>query len=830
MDSFLKHLVYAFRALRRSPAFALTAIATLALGIGATTAIFSVANAVLLRPLPYPEADRLVLVWSELRARNLRDFPLPPADFQDMKEQATHFEELAALIPFRQSLTGAGIDPEQVRVAAVTPNLLSMLGARVAVGRNFVPDDALPQPQPPEGANAAGAPPAAQPAPLPQIVVLNHGLWQRRYGSDPAIVGKRIDLGFGGAEVVGVLAPGFELLWPPGTGVDVVPDVFSAARIDYENGSRIDVSLRVVGRLKPGTTVDAAESQLEQIVANLRELFPIKKTADVHWYVEPMHDDLVADVKPAIMTILGAGAFVLLIACANVANLLLVSAAAREREMAVRAALGSSQRRLMLPLLAEVVILAAGGAVLGLVLAWLGVTFLVSLAPDNLPRLDAVELDPLVLGFTMLVTIGAAALFGIVPSRRASRPNLHDVLRAGRTQGLVTGRLLRQGVVLAEVALSFVLLVGGGLMIRSFVALQNSPPGFDPSNILTFDAGLDSPDAEARGAFLRQLGERLRATPGVVDVTAANPIPLSGDIANARWGTEEAAGDPARFQQANARAVLPGYFQAMRTRLLSGRDFTEADNRAEATGIVIDRVLAAKAFPNESAVGKKLLVRIRSNEPELLEVIGVVDHQRHETLAADGRETIYVTDAFLGTGAAGSWLVRTASDPSQLAATVRRIVAEIDPRLPVSRLQPMQVLVDRSMAPTRYALVLIGVFAVIAAILACVGLYGVLATAVRQRTSEIGVRIALGASRASVFRLVVGEGLRLSGAGIAVGIVAAFLITRVMQTMLVGVGATDPLTFGAVTLLFLAIATLASFLPARRAAGVAPTEALRGDD
>ena len=822
MRSMLDHLAHAARALRRTPAFTIAALATLALGIGATTAIFSVAHAVLLRPLPYRDADRLVLMWTELRARELRDFPFPPGDYNDLREHVTAFEEIAGVIPGRQALRSEDSPPEQLQVANVTPNLLSLLGAPVILGRDFLPDDARPQP-PPD--TLAQGPPVF----LPQMVVLSHGLWQRRFGSDPNIIGRRIDLGFAGAEVVGVLAPGFELHWPPGTGVDAEPDVFSAARIDYDNASRINVSMRIVARLRPNATLAQATTQLGELATDLRSRFPIKEAADVHYYVEPMHDDLVADVRPAIVILLGAVALVLLIACANVANLLLVRAASRERELAVRSALGGSSWHVALPLLAEVALLAIGGAALGVLFAEWGVNLLVSIAPANLPRLDEIGIDATVLGFTTLVTLLAALVFGLAPMLRASRPDLAEALRAGRTPGIVTGRRFRQGVVLAEVALTFVLLVGGGLMIRSFMSLMQTDPGYDPQGILTFVAGLQSPEADARRAFQEQLADRLRGLPGVTTVTAANPLPLDGGIANARWGTEEAAADPNKFEQANARAVLPGYFEAMRTPLLAGRAFTEEDNREESTDIVIDDVLAEKAFPGRSAVGQQLLVRIRSNEPELLTVIGVVRHQRHETLAADGRETIFVTDGFLGTGAANRWAVRVDGNPASIAPAVRRIVNELDSRTPVSELEPMESLVDRAMAPTRFALALIGLFAVIAAILTAVGLYGVLATAVRQRTTELGVRLALGATAASVFRLVVGEGLRLSAIGIAVGVIVALVATRVMQSILIGVEHTDPGTFVSVAILFLTVAVLASWFPARRAAALDPTEALRGE-
>ena len=825
MQTLMKEFGFAVRSLRNHPAFAITAILTLALGIGAATAIFSVVNAVLLRPLPYAQAERLVTVWVEMRARNVRPFFFAPPDFQDLKLGAPGFQDLAGVTSFRQPLVAEGGAPEQVRVAGATTNLLTLLGARIMLGRNFVTDDATPEPQQP-GANPQQPPGPPQ---LPGIVVLSHGFWQRRFGGDANVIGKTFQLGQLNARVVGVLAPGFELLFPPGTGIDPDPDLLVAMRINYETASRNNVFLRVIGRLKPGVSVQTAEMQAERVAADLRERFPIKKAAGAHFYVEPMHEDLVAGVRPAITALTGAVFFVLLIACANVANLLLVRASARERELAVRAALGSSPWGLVRQMLAESFVLAGGAALLGLGLAWAGIKLLVYLAPENLPRLDDISIDPWVLVFAVLAAVLSAGLFGTIPSIRASRPDLAELLRAGgRTPGLQGGKLLRNGVVIAEVALSFVLLIGCGLLVRSFVELQRTNPGYDARNVLTFEAGNPfTPGAEERAVYQRRLRERLLSLPGVQAVTAANPLPLDGGIANSRWGPESAAGDPSKFQQANAHFVLPGYFEAMRTQLIAGRVYTEADNRDSAMVIVIDRILAEKAFPGQSAIGKRLLVRIRSPEPEVLEVIGVVAHQRHETLAADGRQTIFFTDGFLGHGAADRWAVRTSGDPVQLASAVRAVVAEIEPRVPVSDLQPMQALVDQAMGPTRFALALIGVFAIIAAVLAAVGLYGVLSTTVRQRTAEIGVRMAFGAPHGSIFGLMISEGLKLSAAGIAFGLLAAYLLTRVMRSMLVGVGATDPLTFGAIVLLFFVIAGVASWLPARRAAGLEPTIALR---
>ncbi|HET9986714.1 MAG TPA: ABC transporter permease [Longimicrobiales bacterium] len=829
MSTPFKDLVHAARGLRKAPAFTLAAALTIALGIGASTAIFSVVNAVLLRPLPYKDPDRLVIITSDMRNRNVPDFPFPPGDVKDLREDATLLEGLAAVVTGRQAVSGDDGEPEQVQAAGVTPNFFSLLGARVALGRNFVESDATPQPAPP------GPPPGPLAGPpanaLPLMAVLSHGFWQRRYGGDPGVIGKSIDLGGARAQVVGVLQPGFEVLFPPRLNIERTPDVYTALRIDYENGSRINVFLRLIGKLKPGVSVARAEGQMEGIAADLRHRFPIKEAAGVHFRVEPMHAELVADVRPAILALMGAVVFVLLIACANVANLLLVRAGGRGRELAVRAALGGTRRHLVRPVLAESLLVAGAGAALGVLLARFGIQVLVRLGPASLPRLDAVTIDRAVLAFAVLAGLCAAILFGLVPALRASRPDLMDALRSsGRTAALGGGRLARSAVVTAEVALSFVLLVGCGLMFRSFVALQRTDPGFEPAGVLTFVVqNFRGRTPDARAADMRQLAERLRALPGVRGVTAATPLPLDGGLANGRWGTEEALADPSKFQQATSHTVLPGYFETMRTRLLAGRTFTEADNTPDAKLVIIDRVLAAKAFPNQSAVGKRLLVRIRSNEAEWLEVVGVVEHERHESLAAEGREAMFFTDGFLGHGFAGRWAVRVAGDPARLAPPVRAAVKELNPLLAVAEMEPYQALVDRAQAPTRFALVMIAIFAAIAALLASVGLYGVLSTAVRQRTAEIGVRMAFGAAKGSIFQLVVTQGLKLSGIGILLGLAAALALTRVMRSMLVGVAPTDPLTFAAIAGLFVLIAAVASWLPARRAAELDPTVALRGE-
>jgi predicted permease len=825
MRNFWKDITHSTRSLRKNPAFTAVAVLTIALGIGASTAIFSVVNAVLLRPLPYTDAERLVLVWGDMRARAVFDFPFPPADYQDLRDQADLFEQFGAVTTFRPTVTGDNGEPEQIRAAGVTHNLFSLLGMRVALGRDFQESDATPQQQPgPQGPIQVGPPPA----PLPGMTILSHGFWQRRYGSDPNILGKTIDVGGQRAEVIGVLAPGAELLFPPGTGIERTPDVWTALRVDFAGGSRINVFLRVIGKLKPGVTLAAANAQVESIATKLREQFPIKKSADLHFRAEPMHKDLVADVRTLIIALMGAVLFVLLIACANVANLLLVRSAAKERELAVRAALGGNRWRLMTPVLAESLVLGAGGAVLGLLLAQVGIVTLLRLAPDGLPRIDAIGIDPLVLGFTAVAGFVAAFLFGLVPALRASRTDVADILReAGRSGALARGRFLRNAVVVAEVALTFILLTGSGLMLRSFSALQRIDPGFKAEGLLTFLAAPRGNEGQ-RTAFQQQMLARLGALPGVTAVTASSPFPLDGNIAvNARWGPMSSATDPSKFQQGNAKFIVPGYLETTGATFIEGRTITEADNNPNALHVVIDDDLARRAFPGQRATGQRLLIRFRSNEPETLEVIGVVKKQRHIALTGDEHPGLFLAEGLITRGFAARWAVRTTGDPMALANSVRAIVKELDPLVAVAEVQPMTALVDRAMARTRFALVLIAVFAGIAGFLAAIGLYGVLSTMVRQRTAEIGVRVAFGAPRASILKLVVGHGLTLSGAGIIAGVLGAFGATRILSSMLVGVAPTDPLTYSTTALGFLAVTAIACMLPGLRAARMDPTAALR---
>jgi putative ABC transport system permease protein len=828
MGTFLNDVGYAVRMLVKKPAFGLTAVLTLGLGIGAAAAIFSVVNAVLLRPLPYERPDRLVHIANDLRARNVEDFPWPPADFHDLRMTAQSFSGIAALVTGRQVFVTPGrSDAEQVSTGGATPNLFRVLGARIAMGSDFSDADGTPPPPQPQGPQGQPAPGAAPPP--PPRTILSHQFWQRRFGGNPSVVGTVVRLGGQPFEIIGVLEPGFELLYPPDISVQRVPDIWTPLTVDFAAGSRINVFLRVIARLKDGVTMASAQQEVDNLAADLRSRFPIKNTAGMAFRIEPMHEDLVREVRPVILALMGAVTFVLLIACANVANLLLVRAAVRERELAVRAALGGTRGRLVRQLLTESLLLAAAAIAVGLLFAWAGVRVLLALGPENLPRLGQVSVDPIVVTFAALAGLGSIVAFGLVPAVRASTPDVMDLLRrAGRTGGLASGRWVRSTVVVAEVALSFVLLVGSGLMIRSFVALQRAEPGYDPANVLTFSTpNLRLPDPAAREAFMRRMRERLRALPGVVDVTAASPLPLDGRDALARWGTEEALTDPSKFGQATTHIVLPGYFAAMRTRIIEGREYTEADNRPDSRSIIIDRVLAARAYPGQSAVGKTIVSRVNTQEPLRYEVIGVVDHQRHATLARDGREAIFMADGYFNHGAANRWAVRTTGDPSALAGAARAVVTELNPRTGAIEVQPMSAFVAGAQAQTKFALVLIAVFAGVALVLAAVGLYSVLSTTVRQRTAEIGVRMAFGAAHGSIFRMMVLQGLRLSAGGIAVGGAAALLLTDALQTMLVGVEPTDPATFAAMAAGFLAVAALACGLPALRASRLDPMAALR---
>ncbi len=825
-----RDFTFAGRTLRKSPIFALTAAITIAMGVGASTAIFSVTNAVLLRPLPYRNPDQLVIIPSDMRNRGVKDFPFSNADFIDLREATrTEFQGIAGVFTFPLTLTGEDGMPEQVHAGVVTTNYFQLVGAGIALGRDFSDDDGQPQPPPP----APGTQSATPPARLPIMAIISYEYFQRQFGSNPAVIGQSLNKGKPfSPRIIGVLAPHFQIYFPPSADLEAAPDIWLANRLGYDAANRNGVSMRVIGRLRPGVTIEQAQAACDQVAAEARKHFSIENTAGYAIRVEPMRKHLVSEVRPAILALMGAVIFLLLIACANVANLLLVRGSLRERELAIRTAIGASRWDLARQILAEALLLAAIGALGGLGIAWFGIHELLAIAPAHLPRLDTIRIDSTVLIFTVVSSLVAAAIFGLAPAWRAARPDVMIVLRGtSRSEGLASGGLSRKIVVGLEVALAYVLLIGSGLMVRSFLELQRIDPGFRPHGLLTLqvqsDRFLQKP--EERAVATRQLQERLRAIPGVQSVTAASPFPLTGGFSPIRWGTEEALADASKFKAVDPIIILPGYFETMGTSLLEGRTFTDEDNQPGRTYAVVDKILADRAYPGQSAVGKRILIRIQTPEPVWVEIIGVVAHERGVSLSEPGREQVYFTDAYIGSGATDHWALRFGSDPSKYADNVRATIKEFDPHLLVTDLQPMDAVVEKAQSGTRFSLLLIGSFAVIAALLAGVGLYGVLATVVRQRTAEIGVRMALGAQSKNIFQLVVGQGLRLAGIGIAVGLIAAFFLTRGMTTMLVGVKAADPTTYTAMAVLFFLIAATASWLPALRASSLDPVVALRDE-
>ena len=828
----LNDLFYAFRTLRKSPVFTITVVVTIALAIGASTAIFSVTNGVLLRKLPYKDPERLVIAANDLQARNVKDFPVSNVDFLDLRNGAKNtFEDFAAVNTGRITLPALDGTPERVRIAGVSTNFFQMMGASIIAGRDFQDSDGAPQPPPPAAPAGGNAPAANQQPQLPTMAILSNEYFQQRFGGDRSIIGKPLPVSaaFGPPPiVVGVLAPGFELLFPPQANIEQFPSVWLAARIPYDVANRNNVQWRVIGRLKPGVSIVQAQAEAETIAKKIRDENTIARTAGQYFRLVPMKQHLVDEVRPAITALMLAVAFLLLIACANVANLMLVRGASRERELAVRAALGAGWWQLVRQTLTEAIVIAALGTLIGVGLAYLGIHQLLVIAPENLPRLNAISIDRTVLAFAILAGLFSAALFGMIPAIRTAKPKLMDTLRAaGRTSALGAA-WLRNAVVVVEVALAFALLIGSGLMFRTFLNIQRVNMGFDAHGLLTFQllGNIGNSPQEAAN-FKRQLHDQLSAIPGVRGVTASSPMPLAGGFNPVRWGGIEAQNDPSKFQAADLQVVLPGYFEAMGTTLLQGRTFTEEDSTPDKNLLIVDQALAAKAFPNESAVGKKILFRVRTPEAQWGEIIGVVAHQRNTSLVEPGREQLYVTDGYLNHRAASWWALRTDGDPGAIARAVREVVRKAGSDLFINQMQPMDALVVKAQAQTRFSLLLIGVFSTIAALLAGVGLYGVLATSVRQRTAEIGVRMALGAAPSRIFRLMVGKGLYLSIIGIAIGLLVAFGLTRVLASMLVEVKPTDPVTFVAVALLFLLIAVMASWLPALRASRLDPTTALR---
>jgi putative ABC transport system permease protein len=641
-----------------------------------------------------------------------------------------------------------------------------------------------------------------------------------------------------GSVVVGVLPPTFRIYLPADAAMPTNVDAWGVLPANISEFARDAPWLTVVTRLRDGVTVEQAQQEMDAVATRLREVHQFHKTQNLHIRVNGLHRDVVNHARPALLALLGAVGFVLLIACANIANLLLVRATERGREIAVRAAVGSGRGRIIAQMLVESAVLSWAGAVLGVLLAWQGIRLITALSPGNLPRIEGAAIDPAALLYTAGAACVAAIVFGLAPALRAVAGNLADALRdRGSDTGGVRGNKLRSALVVLEVALSLVLLIGAGLMVRSFTQIQRVDPGFDARNVVTFNAPvqmLKYITSTRRANFANELADRLRAIPGVERVGGVTPLPLAGgeQYSVGSYGRVGGPDEVYRANKADYKAVLPGYFEAMGIKLVAGRTFEHLDNREEALDVaIIDRKLAKRVFGEENPLGAELLVDHFSEKTFSLErlpvrIVGVVDNVRSGSLAAESRETVYVPYVFFSFLPL-TYVVRTAADPASLIARIRAEAAALDKDVPIAELSTLASYVTNAMSQTRFLLALIGVFAALALGLAALGLYGVISYSAKQRTREIGVRVALGASRRDVVWLILGQGLVVALAGIGLGLAGAAAVTRVVSSYLVGVSPTDPFTFAAVPALLLAVAIVASFVPAQRASRVDPNVALR---
>lgn len=799
MGTMMQDIRYALRSFRRNPGFAAIVILTLGLGIGMNTAIFSVVDGVLLTPLPFDDADRLVWGYSTFSGGN--NASVSPPDFWDYRDQSTAFAALSA----RRgggSYALTGMDkPEQVRGQTITAGFFEALGAAPVLGRLFLMED--------------------ESAATSKIVVISYGFWQRRFGGEASVIGRTLTLNDEPFEIVGVAPPGFQLFnavdfWRP-----LAFDVGAALvrRFHY---------LKVVGRLAPGVSMEQAQAELDVISERLEDAYPQSNTT---WrmVIVPLHQIAVGDVRPALLVLLTAVGLVLLIGCANVANLLLARGAARESEMAVRTALGASSQRLMRQLLTESFMLAALGGVLGTVLAVVSVRALGAYAIDDLPGIFEVAVDYRVLVFALGLSVITGAVFGLLPSIAGAKTDVNAALKEGGRSGNARGNTTRAALVTLEVALSMVLLIGAGLLIQSFWRLNNVDPGFDIDNALTFRISLSSARYDTREkqtAFMQLATESIRGVPGVVDVAVTSHLPLagSGDDTYLAVAGRHQLGTDTQFN-AHPRSVSTNFFELMGIPLIRGRQFAEADRVDSPNVVIINEPFAAGIFPDEDPVGQRLLIDL--GEPHDAEIVGVVGGVNYFGLGVPRRMEFYVPITQLSFGRA--FVVRTSLDPMTLTDEIQAAVWTIDDQQPVTSLATYEDLVTRSTSQPFFQMILLGFFALVALVLAALGIYGVIGYYVAQRVREVGIRMALGADRRDVYRLVVGRGAMLAGAGLVVGLVTAFGVTRFMASLLFGVRATDPATFVIVPVVLGMVALLASYLPARRAAGVDPMTALRSE-
>jgi putative ABC transport system permease protein len=796
---------YGLRTLFRTPSFTLVAVITLALGIGANTAIFSVVNSVLLRPLPFADAERIVTVWSTSITRGTMKNNVSYLNFKDWQEQNRVFSHIAAYSGAGGILTGGDAPPEQLNGAAVTGNIFALLGTPPALGRTFTPEE-----EKPDAAHAT---------------IISHSLWQRRFNSDSQIVGKQIVLDNNGATVVGVMPAGFQFFYGE-TKPDFFVPVSAGEELNEERGAGY---LHVLARLKDGVTIEQAQAEMDVIASRLAEQYP-EENAKEGVSLVPLYDDTFGEVKPALLVLLGAVGFVLLIACANVANLLLTRATRRSREIAIRTALGATRGRVVRQLLTESLLLSAFGGVLGLLLAWWGVDLLAASIPADVPRASEINLDGRVLLFTLTVSALTGIIFGFAPALQASKTNLSESLKEGgrtATGGIRRARL-RSLLVVSEVALSLVLLVGAGLLIKSFLTLREVKPGFQADGVLTAIVSLPEgkyEDELQQTTFFQQALERTSTLPGVEAIGAVFPLPLSGNNMRGSFAVESRPPAQGETPVGDFYIITPDYTRAMGIPLLKGRTFTERDNDDAPKVLLISETLARRYFPDEDPIGKRLSVAMIGGQLSC-EIVGVVGDVKHSGLDAHPTPQYYFSYG-QAPMAEMTLVARTnADDPTRLAPTLRAGVQEVDKDQPIAEINALNRLVADSVARQRFQMLLLVLFATVALTLAAVGIFSVMNFTVAGRTHEIGVRMALGAQRADVLRLVIGQGMMLVALGVALGLVGSFAIMRVMASQLYGVSATDPVTFAWVAILLTMTALLACYIPARKATMVDPMVAL----
>jgi putative ABC transport system permease protein len=809
MGAFLQDLRYGVRMLLKKPGFTVVAVLALALGIGANSAIFSVVNAVLLRSLPYKDPGRLVIVW-ETNPLLLSDYlkthnEAAPANFLDWQTQNQVFENLAAFRWRDYSLTG-GDAPEQVIGNSVTTNMFATLGVQPILGRDFLPEE-----------GQAGK---------ENVVILSHGLWQRRFGAAPDIIGQKISVNSRPFTVVGVMPQGFEFpraaaeIWSP-----LAPDD------DFKTNRRSHF-LYTRARLKPGVTMEQAQAEMNIIASRLQQQY--QDTNNQRGIrLASLSQESVAQIRPALLILLAAVGFVLLIACANVANLMLARAAARQKEIAIRTALGAGRLRIIRQLLTESVLLSLLGGACGLLLALWGIDLLLASMPRQfalgIPGWNKIGLDYRVLGFTLGVSLLTGILFGLFPAWQASKYDLNESLKeGGKSSASSSRKRFRNALIVSEVTLALVLLVGAGLMMRSLFRLMDVKPGFDAQNLTTLQIALPQSQYgkdEQRVAFFEELTRSIKTLPGVESAATIDMMPMGGSGGTTSFLVEGRPAPPqGQYPEANARTSSPGYFQTMRIPLLKGRDFSEHDTAQSPFVIVINETMARKYWPGADPIGQRLLDPANRTPPA--EVIGVVGDIKHFGLDDQAEEYIY-TSSIQTPGNSMFVVARTATDPVSMTAALRREVRGLDKELPVFDIKSMNQRIIESTASRRLVMFLLSIFAVVALILASVGIYGVMAYAVTQRTHEIGIRMALGARRGDILQLVIRQGMLLVLFGVTLGLLVSFAVTRFMAGLLFGVKANDPLTLAGVSLLLAAIAFIACLIPARKATKVDPMVALR---